>query len=197
MGPRVLYMHDAVGGANAGEHIKEEDSRVMTAAQVETQVEKMFSSMCGFCEKDPYTVSEVLTTALDESVITQDEAVGQVYDNEAQLRVMEKMREIVQKESEIEEIQKFDEEVGNAGQGPLYFNLIVMIYDTWSKQYKAYLESKGSYVTSDDSGEYMEEDSDGDLAGMLPAARKTGVVSASKNQAGMQALLSGLRDVYR
>jgi hypothetical protein len=43
----------------------------MTTAQVETQVEKMFSSMCGFYEKDPFTVSEVLTAALDESVITQ------------------------------------------------------------------------------------------------------------------------------
>ncbi len=85
----------------------------MTAAQVQTQVEKMFSSMCGLCEKDPYTVSEVLTAALDESVITQDAATGhlRMYDNEAQLRVMEKMREIVRGESEIEEIQKFDEEV--------------------------------------------------------------------------------------
>ena len=74
-------MRDAVGGADAGEHIKEEDSSVMTAAQVETQVENMFSSMCGFCEKDPFTVSQVLTAALDESVITQDEAAGQVYDS--------------------------------------------------------------------------------------------------------------------
>jgi hypothetical protein len=46
------------------------------------------------------------------------------------------------------------------------------------------------------SGEYMEEGSDDDLAGMLAAARKTGVVSVSKDPAGMHALLSGLLNVY-
>ncbi len=134
--------------------------------------------------------------ALDESLMTQDEAAGQVYDNEAQLTVMEKMRGIVHADAEIEEIRQFDEEVKSAGRGPLYFNLIVTIYNTWSKKYRASFESIGSYVSSDDSGEYMEQESDDDLAGMLPAARKTGVVSMSKDQAGMHALLSGLRDAY-
>jgi hypothetical protein len=167
----------------------------MTAAQVERQVEKMFSSMCGFCEKDPFTVSRVLTAALDESVITRDEAAGRVYDSEAQFTAMEKMRDIVRGEAEIEEVLAFDAEVNSAGRGPLYFNLVLMLYKTWSKKYKAYLGSAGDYV-SDDSGEDMEEGSDDELAGMLPAARKTGVVSVSGDQAGMRALLSGLRDVY-
>ncbi len=160
----------------------------MTAAQVEAEVENMFASMCGFCEKDPFTVSRVLTAALAESVIAQDEAVGSVYESEAQLKALENMRDIVQREADLEEIQQLDEEVGNAGRGSLYFNLVVMLYSTWSEKYKAYLESVGSYV-SDDPGEDEEEGSDDDLAGMLPAARRTGVVS-------VRALLSGLRDAY-
>ena len=121
-------------------------------------------------------------------VIAQDGAAGRVYASEAQLRALENMREIVRGEAELEEIQHFDEEVGNAGRGPLYFNLVVMLYHTWSEKYKGYLESVGSYV-SEGEGEDEEEGSDDDLAGMLPAARKTGVVS-------VRALLSGLRGVY-
>jgi hypothetical protein len=189
-------MQVAVGSAGASEHIKEEDGSVMTAAQVETQVENMFASLCGFCEKDPFTVRPVLTAALRESVISHDEAAGQVYDSEAQLKVMEQMREIVLRNAGTEEILNFDAEVDSAGRGPLYFNLVVMLYKTWSEKYKSYLDEAGSYVTSDDSGEYVEGGSDDELARMLPASRKTGVVSVLKDPTDMHALLSGLRDVY-
>jgi hypothetical protein len=169
----------------------------------EAQVEEMFRRMCVHCVSQPFELSQVLTDALDESVITPSAAAGhlRVYDSAGQLALMQEIRDAVQEDSEsLQRTLQLDALVAKEGRGPLYFDLIVMIYKKWSKEYRAHLESVGSSVTSDDSGEYMEEGSDDDLADMLPATRKTGVVQVSEEpppRPGMGALLAGLRNVYR
>jgi hypothetical protein len=66
-----------------------------------------------------------------------------------------------------------DAAVAAAGRGPLYFNLVVMVYGEWSTEMRAHLSSLGSPMPSTD-----EEDED--LANMLARAH-TGTGGAGEH----------------
>ena len=161
----------------------------MSAADVEAVCEWMFML------SDP-TLSEltqVLTDALEESVITRIAAASA-----EQLALLRDIRAAVLADSvSVERIGQLDVQVANTGRGPLYFNVIVMIYKKWAKEYRAYLSSLGSPMPST-PGSDEEEDSDEDWRDMLPSTRRTGVVSIQDGQnARMATLLAAMLNVHR
>ena len=161
----------------------------MSAADVETVCEWMFVL------SDP-TLSEltqVLTDALEESVITRIAAASA-----EQLALLRDIRAAVLADSvSVERIGQLDVQVANTGRGPLYFNVIVMIYKKWAKEYRAYLSSLGSPMPSM-PGSDEEEGSDEDWGDMLPSTRRTGVVRVGGRQnARMVTLLAAMLNVHR
>ncbi len=91
-----------------------------------------------------------------------------------------------------ERIEELDAAVAHAGKGPLYFNVVVMMYEQWADEYRAYLSSLGSPMAST-PGSCEGEGSDEDLRGMHTGARQTGVVRVGGGQgARMSALLAAL-----
>jgi hypothetical protein len=147
-----------------------------------------------FVLSDP-TLSEltqVLTDALQESVITRIAAAST-----EQLALLRDIRAAVEADSvSVERIGQLDVEVANTGRGPLYFNVIVMIYKKWAKEYRAYLSSLGSPMPSTPGSD--EEDSDEDWQDMLASTRRTGVVRVGGGQnARMATLLAELLNVHR
>jgi hypothetical protein len=160
----------------------------MSAADVEAVCEWMFVL------SDP-TLSEltqVLTDALEESVITRIEAAST-----EQLALLRDIRAAVLADSvSVDWIGQLDVQVANTGRGPLYFNVIVMIYKKWAKEYRAYLSSLGSPMPSTPGSD--EENSDEDWQDMLPSTRRTGVVRVGDGQnARVATLLAAMLNVHR
>jgi hypothetical protein len=100
-----------------------------------------------------------LTDALEEEVITRIEEASA-----EQLALLREIRATVTVNSvSTERIHQLDTAVDHAGRGPMYFNLIVMIYEKRGEEYREYLSSLGSMpstpdlgVSTPDSGEDME-----------------------------------------
>jgi hypothetical protein len=148
-----------------------------------------------FVLSDPplFELTKVLTDALEESVITRIAAASA-----EQLALLRDIRTAVVADSvSVDMIQQLDTNVANTSRGPLYFNVIVMIYEKWAKEYRAYVSSLGSPIPST-PGSDEEEDSDEDLRDMLPSTRRTGVVSIRDGRnAHMATLLSAMLNVHR
>ena len=148
-----------------------------------------------FVLSDPplFELTQVLTDALGESVITRIAAAS-----EEQMAMLCDIRTAVLADSvSVERIGQLDVQVANTGRGPLYFNVIVMIYKKWAKEYRAYLSSLGSPMPST-PGSDEEEGSDEDWRDMLPSTRRTGVVRVGDGQnARMVTLLAAMLNVYR
>jgi hypothetical protein len=159
----------------------------MSAEDVEAVCEWMFVL------SDPplSELTQVLTDALEESVITRIEAASA-----EQLALLRDIRAAVVADSvSVERIGQLDTEVANTGRGPLYFNVIVMIYEKWAKEYRAYLSSLGSPMPSTPGSD--EEDSDEDWEDMYQSTRRTGVVRVGGGQnARMTTLLAELLNVH-
>jgi hypothetical protein len=58
---------------------------------------------------------------------------------------------------ELAEFDALDSAVEQAERGPLYFNLVVMVYRLWNKDYRSFLSSLGSIPSTPES---TEEDED-------------------------------------
>jgi hypothetical protein len=148
-----------------------------------------------FVLSDPplFELTKVLTDALEESVITRIAAASA-----EQLALLRDIRTAVVADSvSVDMIQQLDTNVANTSRGPLYFNVIVMIYEKWAKEYRAYVSSLGSPIPST-PGSDEEEDSDEDLRDMLPSTRRTGVVSIRDGRnAHMATLLAAMLNVHR
>jgi hypothetical protein len=161
----------------------------MSAEDVEAVCESMFVL------SDPplSELTQVLTDALEESVITRIAAASA-----EQLALLRDIRAAVAANSvSVEEIQQLDTYVSHIERGPLYFNVIVIIYEKWAKEYRAYLSSLGSPMPST-PGSDEEEGSDEDWRDMLPSTRRTGAVRVGDGQnARVATLLAAMLNVHR
>jgi hypothetical protein len=86
-----------------------------------------------------------------------------------------------------ERIQQLDTAVDNAGEGPFYFSLIVMMYESWAEEYRA--------VMSMPSTDEEEQDQADMPPRTLAGVRRTSVVHVprpARSQASMAALLAAL-----
>ena len=145
-------------------------------------VQELFSEMCAHCHAGP-ALKDMLTNALDDEAITRIEAA-----NAAKAGLMREMRDLVATHFETMQlavVQDLDGRVASAGQGPLYFNLIVMVYGLWSEDCRANLSSDGSGSSTPSSDEDLRE---------IPptTTRRTGMVHVDRQTAGMAALLAAL-----
>jgi hypothetical protein len=173
-------------------HIKGGGGGGMTAAHVE----ELFGMMCAHCYALLPDLSRTLTDALTEEAITRVAATSA-----AQLALMRRMGAVADTEREeplrMEELLELDVAVASAGPDPMYFNLVVMVYDEWSTEMRAHLSSLGSPVPST-PGSGGEEGSDEDWRDMLPPPRRTAVVHVprpTRQHADVAALLAALRRV--
>jgi hypothetical protein len=158
----------------------------MSAAHVEA----LFREMCAHCADALPWLSPALTAALDET------ALAQVPASEAQLALLREIRAAAATRDELLDLavlDSLDAAVAHAGPGPLYFNLVVMVYPVWSKDYRAFLSSVGSLPSTPES---TQESSDEDLRSMLTAphagTRRTGGVSPAWSAQSMSGLLAAL-----
>jgi hypothetical protein len=163
----------------------------MSAAHVET----LFRELCAHCADALPWLSPALTAALAE------EALVHVPASEAQLDLMREIRACTATRDELldlSHLDTLDALVAGAAPGPLYFNLVVIVYPVWSKDYRAFLSSVGSLPSTPES---TEESSDEDLRSMRTAAhagtRRTGVARparpAARTDSNLPALLAALR----
>ena len=171
--------------------IKHGAHRGMSAAHVET----LFRELCAHCADALPWLSPALTAALAE------EALVHVPAGAEQLALLREIRAAAATRDELldlSHLDTLDAEVAHAGPGPLYFNLVAMVYPVWSKDYRAFLSSVGSLPSTPES---MHESSDEDLRSMRTAphagTRRTGVArppgSAANTDSNLPALLAALR----
>jgi hypothetical protein len=101
----------------------------MAAADVEAVCRWMWAH----CYPQHEDVEQGLTDALAEEAIARIAAASA-----AQLAVLRDIRAAVAAGAvSAQMVEQLDTTVANAGEGPLYFLLIVMMYDTWADEYRA------------------------------------------------------------
>lgn len=131
-------------------------------------VEELFRRLCmnwnpGFTEQ-----SNSLADALAEEVITR--IAGASAEQLTLLRDMRAAVAVGEATLQMSELEALNARVAGAGRGPLYFNLVLVVYGEWSREMDAELN------TSSTTGSDEEEGSDGDLRDMLWPVRRTGQV---------------------
>jgi hypothetical protein len=118
----------------------------------EALVERMITGMCRFIV-DVYDLSDILTSNLDDNVIThgqRHEGTEQTYGSEAQIGLMRRMNSALQEDAwDRERILEIDHELESAARGPLFYNLIVILYKEWSRRWIAEHEWSDSDVDAD------------------------------------------------
>jgi hypothetical protein len=147
---------------------------MMAAADVE--------AVCLWMWAHCYPVLENLTDGLMDAL--QEEKITRIVaESAAHLTVLRDIRAAVEADSvSAERIQKLDTEVENAGEGPFYFSLIVMMYESWAEEYRAVM-SMSSTDEEDQDQAYMPPRT-------LASVRRTSVVHVprpARSQARMSA----------
>jgi hypothetical protein len=181
----------------------------MAAAVTEALVERMIESTC----RDEMGVTELfhmLQHNIDQNdgVILNgelDATAAEVYGNGAQIDLMRRMWQVAQEQPWVrQDVEDLDGEVEvteNAGPGPLFYKLIVMIYKEWSKKWKEEDDVEGSEDDGDDGDdeEMSSNDEEDDAYDMeeMEEAQGGGQMLPMSGGADMQALLAGLKDVYK
>ena len=154
-------------------------------------VENLFQLLSAHCYPTEPWLSQGLAAALAEEVITQIRRLS--VEKRGLLRDMRRAVEGGAANLTLAELQTLNARVADAGQGPLYFNLVVMVYPVWSKDYRAFLSSVGSLPSTPES---MQESSDEDLRSMRTAphagTRRTGGVRPARSVESMSVLLAAL-----
>ena len=158
---------------------------------------------------------ETLQANLDDDVITagaRNDETQAVYGNEQQIALMKSIWDALQDVNlNLEMIQAIDAQLGLLGihalpvlplplplyvgteelQGPLFFDLIVIIYLYWSRRWKDAPSSSSSDADDDDGDDADDSDMD---EGEDEITAPTWLVTPMSAGADMRALLKGLRD---
>lgn len=156
----------------------------------EAVVERMIDEICRFNSslKDLF---EMLQTNLDDvdEVILHDkrnETTAAVYGSEAQIALMRRMWDAIQEESiDRDTIFRIREEAKTAGNGPLFFRLMVTVYTWWVQKW-----SEANAGDSSSEGDVDEDDEDMTESG-VPHAEVFGMAPG----ASMGALLNKLGEL--
>jgi hypothetical protein len=181
----------------------------MAAAVTEYLVERMIESTC----RDEMGVTELFSMLQynidqDDGVIldgSPNETSAEVYGSDAQIARMRRMWDVVQVRPWVrQDVEDMDDQVEyaeeNEGPGPLFFRLIVIIYKEWSKKWKLEDDESGSEDGGDDDGGDDEDDEEyADEMEDVEEVQEPGNAHAWPMSGGadMQALLAGLKDVYK
>jgi hypothetical protein len=182
----------------------------MAAAVTEVLVERMIEST-STNEVGVTELFHMLQHNIDQNdgVILNgelDATAAEVYGNGAQIDLMRRMWQVAQEQPWVrQDVEDLDDEVEvteNEGRGPLFYRLIVMIYKEWSKKWKLEDDESGSEDGGGDDGGDDEEDDEEDEAYEMEDVEEVQVsgnahVLPMAGGADMQALLAGLKDVYK
>ncbi len=140
----------------------------MAAADVEAVCRWMWA----VCYPGDEQLAQGLTDALAEAALTRIAAASA-----AQLAVLRDIQAAVAAAPvSAERIEQLDAAVAEAGEGPLYFNVVMMIYEQWADAYRPVLSPDSDDEVSDPLPE-------ADMPPQTPAeARRTGVVRVRAGQ---------------
>ena len=145
--------------------IKENVEHGMT----EAVVEGMMRRICRW-QSSLTDMFGILTQELDHVVImnnVRDDTTADVYGSEDQIALMRRIYETLQEDpwDQVSVLAR-DAEVAEAGRGPLFFNLMVIIYKHWSARWKGEDEpdSDGEDDDDDDMSEPSEDEDDDDVS---------------------------------
>jgi hypothetical protein len=167
------------GCEKIAECIKEPGREMMAAADVEAVCLWMWAHCYPLLEN----LADGLTDALQEEKITRIAAASA-----AQVAVLRDIRAAVAAESvSAQMVEQLDTAVENAGEGPFYFNLIVMMYESWAEEYRAAMS-----IPSTD-----EEEEEQDQADVPPrtlaGVRRTSVVHVRRPPRSQARMAAGVR----
>ena len=162
----------------------------------EALVEQMIDRMCTFELRLPQMLS-ILQTEIDNAVIlndVRDDTTAGVYDSEEQIDLMRRIFEYVQEEQWDEDgVVALDAAVEDVGRGPLFFNLIVIIYKHCSKKWKTENGLDSDDQNDDDDMSEPSEDDDDD--GMVEAGVPHQHVLPMSAGVDMGAMLNQLQEL--
>jgi len=163
----------------------------------EAKLDHMLHWICRwFLDLDELT--QLLADVLDEAEITEtDPAVrNEVYGSDAQIAVLRRIGEAVRADWEAEPMQEtlaaVDIAVYDAGEGPVFFNAVLLVYRHWEREWNVWHESHESGSGSSVAGSDDEAEAEADEAEVV---RRVGRrrVNPWRREAEMRALLAALR----
>ena len=132
----------------------------MSEAKVESMLHRMFEFY-----PDLHSLTGMLKEVLNDVVITQTNPAirtgdtAEVYGSEAQIVLMRLMRRVVEEACvgvwNVETVARVAADMDTSGRGPIYFEVIKILYEHWRSRMTVWLDSG-------ESGESVGSDGDGD-----------------------------------
>jgi hypothetical protein len=147
-------------------------------------VEGLFQLLSAHCYPTEPWLSQGLAAALAEEVITRIARLGA-----QKLGLLRDMRGAVEggvDELSWTDLQTLNGRVAAAGRGPLYFNLVVIVYHEWSKE----METNLSEPSTPGSGSGSDSE---ELAEVADSVRRTSGMHRVGSNARMALLLQQMR----
>jgi len=146
-------------------------------------VEGLFRWLSAHSYPNETGLSEGLSAALAEEVITRIRGLG-----EQKRALLRDIRGVVQRGPEQltrPQVQTLDDRVAAAGSGPLYFNLVLIVYPVWSEDTMARLSPPPTPGSESSDSQDLPEMPDG--------VRRTGRTRLGGTGARMSLLLQQMR----
>ena len=154
----------------------------MAAADVEGLCEWMWAH----CYPTLPDVTAGLIDALEEGAIARVEGASA-----AQVAVMQEIRAAAEAEAvSAERIAELDAAVAAGGQGPFYYNMIVLMYDVWADEYRAFQSPAGSEGSGSEDSDSEDSEESPEIPG---GVRRTGRAHVGGSSARMALLLQQMR----